>query len=61
LTEKRKVTITVDDELWRKWVIFVVNKTGSLKAVSEYTEKAIREYMEKHGGEEAKGGHGDRG
>jgi len=55
LAKKRKVTISIDDELWRKWITFIVNKTGSLKAVSEYTEKAIREYMEKHHDEVAKG------
>jgi len=53
----RKVTIIIDDELWLNWIIFIVNKTGSLslEAVSEYTEKAIREYMEKHRGEVARG------
>jgi len=56
LLKKRKVTMSIDEELWRKWVTYVVNSTGSLRAVSEYTEKAIREYMEKHSSGEVKGG-----
>ncbi len=47
---KKKVTIVIDEELWKKWIIYVVNKTGSLKSISEYIEKAIVEYMERHGG-----------
>jgi len=47
---KRKVTITISEDVWKKWIIFIVKKTGSLKASSRYIEKAILEYMERHGG-----------
>lgn len=45
---KRKTSISVDDKLWREWINFVVNKTGSARKISEETENAIREYMQKH-------------
>jgi len=38
----------VDDKLWREWTLFVVEKTGSARKLSEEMEKALREYMERH-------------
>lgn len=38
----------VDDELWKEWIVFVVNKTGSARKLSEEIEKALNEYMVKH-------------
>ena len=45
---KRKTSIAVDDDLWREWIKFVVDKTGSARKVSEELEHAIEEYMKKH-------------
>lgn len=45
---KRKTSISVDDKLWREWINFVVNKTGSARKISEETENAIQEYMQKY-------------
>lgn len=45
---KRKTSIAVDEKLWRKWTVFVVEKRGSARKVSEETENAVREYMERH-------------
>ena len=45
---KRKTSISVDDDLWRQWTIFVVTKTGSARKVSEELENAMMEYMEKN-------------
>ena len=45
---KRKTSISVDDKLWREWINFVVNKTGSARKISKETENAIREYMQKN-------------
>jgi hypothetical protein len=42
---KRKTSITVDEKLWKEWTMFVVDKTGSARKLSEETEIAIREYM----------------
>jgi len=47
LMSRRKTSISVDDELWREWLNFIVNVTGSTRKTSEYTENAIREYMQK--------------
>ncbi|MEM2982730.1 MAG: hypothetical protein QXH17_06155 [Candidatus Bathyarchaeia archaeon] len=45
---KQKTSFMVDDELWKEWTLFVVNKTGSARKLSEEMEKALREYMAKH-------------
>jgi hypothetical protein len=45
---KRKTSIAVDDNLWREWTKFVVDKTGSARKVSEELENAIKDYMKKH-------------
>jgi len=39
----------VDNELWKEWTLFVVSKTGSARKLSEELEKALREYMDRHG------------
>jgi len=44
---RRKTSVSVDDKLWREWINFVVNETGSTRKISEWTENAIREYMQK--------------
>jgi hypothetical protein len=43
---KRKTSITVDDKLWKEWTMFVVNKTGSARKLSEEVESALREHMD---------------
>lgn len=45
---RKKTSISVDQRLWRKWVKFVVDKTGSSRMVSMETENAIKEYMQNH-------------
>ena len=45
---KKKTSISVDEELWREWLAFVVKKTGSTRKVGEEVEKALKEYMERH-------------
>lgn len=47
-TKKRKTTISINEELWREWLNFVVHKTGSGRKVSNEIENAMKEYMEKH-------------
>ena len=42
---KRKTSISVDEELWKQWTMFVIEKTGSARKLSEEIEKAIRQYM----------------
>jgi metal-responsive CopG/Arc/MetJ family transcriptional regulator len=45
---KRKTSITIDENLWKEWTKFVVDKTGSARKLSEEIEKSLREYMKKH-------------
>jgi hypothetical protein len=42
---KRKTSITVDEKLWKEWTMFVINKTGSARKLSEEIEKALKNYM----------------
>jgi metal-responsive CopG/Arc/MetJ family transcriptional regulator len=44
---RRKTSVSVDDKLWREWIDFVVHETGSTRKISEWTEDAIRDYMQK--------------
>jgi metal-responsive CopG/Arc/MetJ family transcriptional regulator len=44
---KRKTSITIDEELWKKWTMFVINKTGSARKLSEEIEEALKQYMQK--------------
>jgi len=46
----------MDEGLWREWTVFVLNKTGSARKLSEELEKAMREHMMRH-----KGGKNERG
>ena len=47
--EKAKTSINIDKETWTSWIKFVVNKTGSARKMSDELEKALVEYMKKHG------------
>lgn len=45
---KKKTSIMVDEDLWTKWIQFVVGKTGSARKTSEEVEHAIADYMERN-------------
>ena len=45
---KKKTSLNIDEQLWTKWVIYVVTKTGTTRKVSEETQKALEEYMSNH-------------
>ena len=44
---KKKTSIAVNAELWKRWINFVVNIHGSTRKVSEEIEKALLGYMVK--------------
>lgn len=44
---KRKTSISIDEELWKKWTHFVIEETGSARKLSDELGKALKEYMEK--------------
>ena len=44
---KKKTSIVVDAELWKKWINFVVSIHGSSRRISDEVEKALMEYMMK--------------
>jgi len=45
---KQKTSFIVDQELWKKWILFVVNKRGSARKLSQELEEALKEYMKNH-------------
>ncbi len=44
---RKKTSIVVDADLWRRWVNFVVSIHGSTRKISSEIEKALSEYMSK--------------
>jgi len=42
---KRKTSISIDEELWKEWTKFVIDKTSSARKISEEVENALRQYM----------------
>jgi metal-responsive CopG/Arc/MetJ family transcriptional regulator len=44
---KRKTSISIDEELWKEWTKFVIDKTGSARKLSEEIENALKKYMGK--------------
>jgi hypothetical protein len=44
---KRKTSITIDENLWKEWTIWVIDKTGSSRKLSDEVENALKEYMKR--------------
>ena len=42
---KKKTSITIEEELWKKFTIYTINKTGSARKISETMEQAINNLM----------------
>jgi hypothetical protein len=45
---KKKTSINLDEEFWKKWTLYVHIKTGSSYRTSEVTQEALEEYMKNH-------------
>jgi hypothetical protein len=45
---KISTSIRIDEELWKQWQIFVLQKTGKGRRGSNEMENALREYMENY-------------
>jgi hypothetical protein len=48
---KKKTSVNIDEDIWKHWLLFVIQKHGSSRRVSEETARALKEYMKKHGDE----------
>ena len=46
---KIKTCFTIDEDLYKKFQIFVIMKHGTKKKISFEVENALREYLEKNG------------
>jgi hypothetical protein len=44
---RKKTSIAIEENLWKEWTVFVVNKTGSARKLSDEIENALKEYMKK--------------
>lgn len=51
---KRKTSIVVDQDTWKEWTFFVIDRTGTSRKLSIELEKALKEYMDKHTEEPAR-------
>lgn len=51
---KKKTSVNIDAELWKEWSKFVIDKTSSARKIGEELENALKEYMNRHKGEEMK-------
>jgi hypothetical protein len=47
---KKKTSVSVDEDLWKDFVMFVIEKTGSTHKVSDEIEEMMRERLKKEGG-----------
>lgn len=45
---KRKTSINIEEEVWKRWILFVVNKYGSSRKVSEATAEALQFYIKQN-------------
>lgn len=45
---KKKTSLNIDQDIWEKWVKYVVNKTGSTMKISEETERIIKKEMDEN-------------
>ncbi len=44
---KKSTSIYIDENLWREWLHFVINKYESSRKASEALEDAMKAYMER--------------
>jgi predicted transcriptional regulator len=44
---KRRTTIVVDDQVWKRLLSYVVKKHGTAKKASFEVEKAVKEYLDR--------------
>jgi hypothetical protein len=45
---RKKTSLTIDPDIWGRWITFIVTKTKANRRISEITEKALEEFMLKH-------------
>jgi hypothetical protein len=43
-----KTSIQIEEDTWKKWLKFTIEKKGSARKASELLAEAIEEYMNNH-------------
>jgi len=46
---KKKTSMSLDEELWKEFLRYVISKTGSTHKVSAVLEEIIRDHLVKEG------------
>jgi hypothetical protein len=46
---KKKTSVSLDEDLWKDFMIYVIDKTGSTHKVSDEIEDMMRERLQKAG------------
>jgi hypothetical protein len=44
----KKTSIAIEEQTWKEWLTYSINKTGSARKASDLLGEAIREYMKNH-------------
>lgn len=52
MASKKSFSISIDEQLWEEWQLFVFKKRRKNHKASEELEKALKEYMEKYSEDE---------
>jgi hypothetical protein len=45
---KKKTSLNIDDKAWQDWLVYVIQKTGTSRKVSEMSAEAFLYYMKNH-------------
>jgi len=45
---KKRITVFLDEDIWKRFQKKVYEKTESMRASSEYLEKIIKDWLEKN-------------
>jgi hypothetical protein len=45
---KRRTTVLIEDDLWKRLLSYVVKKHGTAKKASVEVENAVKEYLNRH-------------
>ena len=49
LARRKKTSISIDEELWKQFIMYVIQKTGSAHAISRELERILKEYLIREG------------
>ena len=45
---KKEISLNIGEDTWKQWLLFVVQKHGSSRKVSEKVTRVLKEYVTEH-------------